>query len=151
MVTLVSDFSGRFAQGSKKTLELDTQLHERDKLVESQKKDLDELFFERQSLGIRIHELEEKLSRANLKISQMNSIIQMFERKYAEPIKLPEVEKFIQQNLQEAWTKGFQAHSAEVLRAHPDLDMSNIRSVEEIVAELVDSEMADDDHAPPDA
>ena len=151
MVTLVSDFSGHFSQATKKTLELDTELNEKDELVESQRKNLDELSSERQSLGIRIHELEEELSRANSKISRTNSIIKMFERKYAEPIKLPEVEKFIQQNLQEAWTKGFQAHAAEVLRAHPDLDMSNIRSVEEIVAELEDSEMADDDHAPPDA
>ena len=77
----------------------------------------------------------------------MNSIIKMFERKYAEPIKLPEVEEFIQQNLQEAWTKGFQAHATEMLRAHLDLDMSNVWSVEEIVAELEDSEMADDDDA----
>ena len=96
MVTLVSDFSRRFAQTFKKTLELDTQLHERDKLVESQRKNLDELSYERQSLGIRIHELEEELSQANSKISRMNSIIQMFKRKYAEPIKLHEVEEFIQ-------------------------------------------------------
>ena len=101
----------------------------------------------RQSLGLHIQELEEELSRANSKISQTNSIIQMFEHKYAEPIKLPEVEEFIQQNLQEASTKGFQAHATEVLRAHPDLDMSNVRSIEEIVAELEDSEMADDDDA----
>ena len=61
------------------------------------------------------------------------------------------MEKFIQQNLQEAWTKGFQAHVTEVLRAHLDLDMSNVQSVEEIVAKLEDSKMADDDDAPPDA
>ena len=35
VVTLVSDFSGRFSQVSKKTLELDTELNEKDELVES--------------------------------------------------------------------------------------------------------------------
>jgi len=62
VVTLVLDFSGLFTQASKKTLELDTQLQERDKITESQRKNLDELTSERQSLGLRIQELEEELS-----------------------------------------------------------------------------------------
>ncbi|XP_052207152.1 uncharacterized protein LOC127811370 isoform X2 [Diospyros lotus] len=138
VVTFVSDFSERFAQASKKTLELDTQLHERDELVDSQRKDLGELTSKRQSLGPRIQELEEELSR-------VNSLNRRYEREYVEPTKLPEVEVFIQQNLQEAWRKGFQTHATEVLRAHPDLDLSNVRSIKEIVAELEeDSEVADD-------
>lgn len=115
MVTLILDFFGHFAQASKKTLELDTQLHENDELVESQRKNLDELSSGQQSLGLCIQELEEELSRANSGLSQAHSLIQRYKCKYVEPIKLPEVEEFIQQNLQEAWKKGFQAHATEVL------------------------------------
>ncbi|XP_052210356.1 uncharacterized protein LOC127813432 [Diospyros lotus] len=145
VVMLISNFSRRFAQASKRTLELDTQLHERNETVESQRKDLEELASERQSLGHHIQELEEELSR-------VNSLNRKYERKYAKPTKLPEVEEFIQQNLQEAWRKGFQAHATEVLRAHRNLDMSNVRSIEEIVAKLdEDSEMTDDEDTPLDA
>ncbi|XP_052183114.1 uncharacterized protein LOC127811183 [Diospyros lotus] len=151
VVTLVSDFSGRFSQASKKTLELDTQLQERDELLESHRKNLDELSSQRQASDLRIQGLEAELSRMSSKLSRANSVIRQYERKYAEPIKLPEVEEFLQKNLQDAWTKGFQAHETEVLRAHPDLDMSTVRSVAEIVAGMEDSEMADDGDAPPDA
>ncbi|XP_052203959.1 uncharacterized protein LOC127809236 [Diospyros lotus] len=137
VVTLVSDFSGRFSQASKKTLELDTQLQERDELLESHRKNLDELSSQRQASDLRIQGLEAELSRTSSKLFRANS--------------LPEVEKFLQKNLQDAWTKGFQAHETEVLRAHPDLDMSTVRSVAEIVAGMEDSEMADDGDAPPDA
>ena len=96
-------------------------------------------------MSYRIQELEEELSWAN-------SLNRRYERKYVKPTKLPEVEEFIQRNLLEAWRKGFKAHATEVLRAHPNLDMSTVRSVEEIVAELEeDSEMEDGEDAPLDA
>ncbi|XP_052170372.1 uncharacterized protein LOC127786764 [Diospyros lotus] len=123
---------------------------ERDESLESLRKDLDELSSQRQVSDLRIQELEAELSRTSSKLSRANSVIRQYERKYAEPIKLPEVEEFLQKNLQDAWTKGFQAHATEVLRAHPDLDMSNVRSVAEIVARMEDSEMAGDDDTPPD-
>ena len=67
-------------------------MQERDKIVESQRKDLDEFTSEQQSLGYHIQELKKELSR-------VNSLNHEYEHKYAKPTKLPKVEEFIQQNL----------------------------------------------------